>query len=858
MFYRLLSRSLTFAVAATVCAVPAHAQRPASWFVPDVVAQFNALTERADPLGFHIGESPDPSTCKHYQGLARIEGPDGTPYLIVTRSGNTPDVIPGPDDPICDDSPGETGDGSFVVVRMGSRNTDGERFRSNRQTKAARVDVTPPDPRDRVATWFRLQGGLGFPHYGHPGGMQTAGHMLALAVEHRYDSTLPETVVLFINMADPINPEIRSRFSVEDQVGDKAGLVALTQLADGHYLMMVTGGSNAMLAFYRSTMTDLTHENLSWDHLESWYADTRVQIDPRDPDYCLPGSTPWNQVCLSPDELYMGANWPTTGGSRNGNPHQTLQFIREGSIGGSLFLAGARGRILGDDYIDLYRVECDTPLCLPGEAVRLKHASTRHLFSNPSFGGERLANLAAASTFYVSPSGELLFYATEHDNDGPSGTVKAGEWRHKDLVRPDSPTLQATLTLNNPFTIDEGSTGAVSATAKPPLTRAWMQLFTDKQYAGRYVVVDYDDYVLDDYNFLYAFEWPFGWYQRVQSWRWYAPLFCNGQAIADDISNENDVPFVRTLAGAGVTLGNPDLALIKDDSGVIDMDQLTSGVDFLSGCDTYYHTPFDVRWDGNNDGSFETAGPAITFDATAIDGPASFSIPVRAAHPFGGTQLDNAAAVTVRNVAPAIAGFKVTNSAGQRIGIDVPFALVRTPVKVSASFTDPGRADHQTAQVNWGDGIAESETAFSSFSDAFGGATGAVAHTHRYGLGGQYALTLSISDDDGGADVESTTIRVLTPEEALAEILERFEEAMATASPAARAALDKARIALLGHGAASDGALRMLAENRPDAAAGFVVQAIDWTQRAQTQGANVEVALALLQQVYQSLTAAFP
>ena len=61
-------------------AIPAHAQRPASWFVPNVVEQFNALTQRADPIGFHIGESPDPSLCKHYQGLARIEGADGTPY----------------------------------------------------------------------------------------------------------------------------------------------------------------------------------------------------------------------------------------------------------------------------------------------------------------------------------------------------------------------------------------------------------------------------------------------------------------------------------------------------------------------------------------------------------------------------------------------------------------------------------------------------------------------------------------------------------------------------------------------------------------------------------------------------------
>ena len=65
--------------------------------------------------------------------------------------------------------------------------------------------MTPPDPRDRVATWFRFQNGNGFPHYGHPGGMQTAGHMLALAVEHRYESNLPKTVVLFINMIDPIN-----------------------------------------------------------------------------------------------------------------------------------------------------------------------------------------------------------------------------------------------------------------------------------------------------------------------------------------------------------------------------------------------------------------------------------------------------------------------------------------------------------------------------------------------------------------------------------------------------------------------------------------------------------------------------
>ena len=96
------------------------------------------------------------------------------------------------------------------------------------------------------------------------------------------------------------------------------------------------------------------------------------ETDTQDPGKyaCRPGSVRSGYTCLSPDELYMGRNWPTTG-TFNGNPHQTLQFIREGNINGALFVAGARGVILGDDFIDLYRVECDTPLCAPGEQVRL-------------------------------------------------------------------------------------------------------------------------------------------------------------------------------------------------------------------------------------------------------------------------------------------------------------------------------------------------------------------------------------------------------------------------------------------------------------------------------------------------------
>ena len=111
-------------------------------FIPDVPGQFRALTEFADPLGFNISTTPNPSSCRHYQGIARVDGSDGTPFFYVTRSGNTPDIPYLPDELVCDDSPGERRDGNLVVFRMGSREKNGERLRSNRLAKGVHVNNT--------------------------------------------------------------------------------------------------------------------------------------------------------------------------------------------------------------------------------------------------------------------------------------------------------------------------------------------------------------------------------------------------------------------------------------------------------------------------------------------------------------------------------------------------------------------------------------------------------------------------------------------------------------------------------------------------------------------------------------------
>ena len=114
-------------------------------FVPDVEAQFLALTERADALGFHLDGTPNPSSCRHYQGMTRVDAADGTPYFLVTRSGNTPPIPSLPDACVCDDSPDETGNGHLVVVRMGSRDpTTANACAAIGCARACILDVTPP------------------------------------------------------------------------------------------------------------------------------------------------------------------------------------------------------------------------------------------------------------------------------------------------------------------------------------------------------------------------------------------------------------------------------------------------------------------------------------------------------------------------------------------------------------------------------------------------------------------------------------------------------------------------------------------------------------------------------------------
>lgn len=853
-------------------------------FMPNVSSQFKSLTQVADALGFHIGDTPNPSDCRHYQGLVRVDGEDGTPFFLVSRSGSTPEltVISGLNELLCDDSPSETRNGHLVIFRAGSRDKNGERMRSNRLKKDKSVGSTQPPSNDIATTYYTVVGGdptdpdqakrpgLVFEDgpqgqqlprvYQHPGGMQAVGNILAIAADGprgidplcsndqigdplftmlqlklqsmpnycSFDIADYPSIVIFLDVSDPENPVFKSRFIPTDEYGialENADGLGLTPLVGDRYLMVVTGGFEGDLYhYYRSTSGDLASADLYWE--------------------------------------YVGN---TAGPSPGDNINQSLNFLREGDINGPLFLAAARGHIVvdiivdklyeGEDRIALYQIECDTAYCEPDEQITLTdEVTSQKLFPFPSVGGGEIANLAAASGFYVSPTGELLFYAFKHDNDGIHGIAQAGEWRHKDVLRFDNPMMLPGLTLNGPFEVDEGGIVNLSGTATPPTTKAWIQPIST---IGFYPVVDFEDYLLDDFDNFSKFSYFalsnfLGLSGNAHQWNWYAPVGCSIEAMDD----QGDL--LRTLTGTGFVESDNDLSLVLNDFETENIDLKVNGIRFNDNCNQYYTTPVALQWDLDMNGDYETMGSSVVFNASTIDGPSTITVPVQAMHPSGGRVKQATEIVSIRNVSPQIDQFRLIDGLGKVINLEVPFVLTGQPVIASAVFSDPGELDHQIATLDWGDGLVEPQSTFTTYSDAFGGNQGAASHTHHYASSGLYSIVLSVLDDDGGVDDDIAMVTVQTPQEAVASIIDLLDNIIAsTASDEIRGNLEQALKALTGSvlGKSSNGALNMISTGQDNAAIAFLHQAIKWLKRTQMDFDDIVILISILEQVIIALEA---
>lgn len=781
---------------------------------PGVVAQFNALSERADALGFGIGPSVDPTECRHYQGVARSEG-QGDPFLFVTHSRNDTPA------PFCFEGvyPGE-----LLVVDLASRGDDGERLRSNRLQRDTATIGSPPPASDTTTSVVTFDGadcdpsdGLdSWPGYQHPGAVQLVGDVLAVPLEKPIDPGCPEGLVVFINVSDPNNPVLLSGMdpSNPDPPPDfePAGVVAVTRQPDDHFLMMVTGGNNDVLRFYRSSGTDLGSRYLAWDHVFD-YEEDDIESDIR-------------------------RDWPGAGSLPAA--YQMMNFIRQDD--GQLFLFAARNTdgFLHDgaDLLDLYRVT-------EGDSFSFEFVGQRHLLAVPTalaapfLHGDAIANFAAASGIYVSPSGEILLYATEHDNEGPEvggiRTVNAGEWRSQTIVRSGSPTLRPTADAGGPYTVGEGASIALSGTAGPPITRAWVELFAAENFGGRSVIIDHPDRDLDDFDNFGDIEGGFD--DAASSMRWFAPSGCTFRLNEHADNIPGDLHF--TVAGDGALHTAADLALVSSDNNTGDLDDVISSITWFGDCDATYNSPAAPAWDLDGDNTFETTEAAPTFSAHALDGPTTRAVALQATHAASDSPGLASATVRVTNIAPSLSGVGAVDSLGNPLGTATPFVLAGQPVKVIGSFTDPGAADTHVAAVAWGDGVVDQ-----------GAATGSFAYTHTYAQPGNYQAVAAVTDDDGGTAAQLIPIVVVDPAAAIEGIADQLDDLLDDGYGAAvNDALSEAIQHLVGggDGQAASGALDKLQDGDTEAAIVKLIAAVEALQQAvAAEGPTLDAAIDLL------------
>jgi hypothetical protein len=190
------------------------------------------------------------------------------------------------------------------------------------------------------------------------------------------------------------------------------------------------------------------------------------------------------------------------------------------------------------------------------------------------------------------------------------------------------------------------------------------------------------------------------------------------------------------------------------------------------------------------------------------------------------------------------------------IGTETPFVLTGQSVTLSAAFADPGRLDTQTAQIAWGDGSVHVQSAFDSYQDAFGTGAGSLRHSHSFTQSGDYSITYSVTDDDGGSTgTQTLTVKVLTPEQATQAVVAMLNSLIAsTPDGDAKWALEHALRALAGSRPMSiDGALRKIREGNASAAVAFLQQAAGWLQTAQTAGSDTQLLRELVAQISAAL-----
>ena len=154
----------------------------------------------------------------------------------------------------------------------------------------------------------------------------------------------------------------------------------------------------------------------------------------------------------------------------------------------------------------------------------------------------------------------------------------------------------------------------------------------------------------------------------------------------------------------------------------------------------------NYEWDFNYNGTtFDVDATGATPDFTGID-DGTVSVALRVRDSFGAESEIVTTTVEVSNVDPAISGLTTDSATLESKSDD-------SVVTLNGSVTDAGSVDTHEVVVDWGDGTVETIVAASDLnaSPEFSGTQ------HTYAAGGIYAVTVTVTDDDGGTVSQTTS-----------------------------------------------------------------------------------------------------
>ena len=168
--------------------------------------------------------------------------------------------------------------------------------------------------------------------------------------------------------------------------------------------------------------------------------------------------------------------------------------------------------------------------------------------------------------------------------------------------------------------------------------------------------------------------------------------------------------------------------------------------------------PLAFAWDLDNDGTFETPGASVRFDAAALDGPITRTVAVRATDEDG-LSTTAQATVAVANVAPS--AIFTASPPTPIVGECVTLAL--------SGASDPAPAD-----------LAALIFSFDCAADGFDRSGPQTRFGCRYAAVGPVTAVGRVADDDGGFTDYSVALDVRSPQTAIQELLvARIDELVA-------------------------------------------------------------------------------